>query len=68
MATGLALTIALALALLGGLILAGFAYLMRTNSQLVDIDASVAQWGADHAGPSRNGGSAGSRISETRRW
>ncbi len=50
-ATGLALTIALGLVLVGGLILAGFAYLVRTNSQLVDIDASVAQWGADHAGP-----------------
>ncbi len=50
-ATGLALTIALGLVLLGGLVLAGFAYLVRTNSQLVDIDASVAQWGADHAGP-----------------
>ena len=50
-ATGLALTIALAFVLLGGLVLAGFAYLVRTNSQLVDLDASVAQWGADHAGP-----------------
>ena len=50
-ATGLALTIALGLVLLGGLVLGAFAYLVRTNSQLVDIDASVAQWGADHAGP-----------------
>lgn len=48
-ATGLALTIALGLVLLGGLLLALFAYLVRTNSQLVDLDASVAQWGADHA-------------------
>ena len=48
-ATGLALTIALGLVLLGGLLLASFTYLMRTNSQLVDLDASVAQWGANHA-------------------
>jgi len=48
-ATGFALTIALGLVLLGGLLLALFAYLVRTNSQLVDLDASVAQWGADHA-------------------
>ena len=48
-ATGLALTIALGLVLLGGLLLALSAYLVRTNSQLVDLDASVAQWGADHA-------------------
>jgi undecaprenyl-diphosphatase len=50
-ATGLALTIALAFVLLGGLLLGGFAYLVRTNSQLVELDASVAQWGFDHAGP-----------------
>jgi membrane-associated phospholipid phosphatase len=55
-ATGLALTIALGLVLLGGLVLGTFAYLVRTNSHLVDIDASVAQWGADHAGPASERG------------
>jgi membrane-associated phospholipid phosphatase len=49
-ATGLALTVALGFVLLGGVVLAAFAYLVRTNSQLVDLDASIAQWGADHAG------------------
>ncbi len=48
-ATGLALTLALGFVLMGGLLLAVFAYLVRTNSQLVDLDAGVAQWGADHA-------------------
>jgi membrane-associated phospholipid phosphatase len=49
-ATGLALTVALGAVLMGGVLLGGLAYLIRTNSQLVDLDASVAQWGADHAG------------------
>ena len=49
--TGLALTVALGAVLLGGLVLGALAYLVRTNSRLVDLDASVAQWGADHAGP-----------------
>jgi membrane-associated phospholipid phosphatase len=49
-ATGLALTIALGAVMLGGVFLGALAYLVRTNSQLVDLDASVAQWGADHAG------------------
>jgi undecaprenyl-diphosphatase len=51
-ATGLALTIALGLVFVGGLLLGLLAYLMRTNATLVDLDASVAQWGADHAGDS----------------
>jgi membrane-associated phospholipid phosphatase len=49
-ATGLALTIALGFVLVGGLTLGALAYLVRTSSQLVELDASVAQWGADHAG------------------
>ena len=49
-ATGLALTVALGAVLVGGVFLGALAYLVRTNSQLVDLDASVAQWGADHAG------------------
>ena len=50
LATGLALTVALGAVIIGGLVIGGLAYLIRTNSQLVDLDASVAQWGADHAG------------------
>jgi membrane-associated phospholipid phosphatase len=50
-ATGLALTVALGAVILGGVVLGSLAYLVRTNSQLVDVDASVAEWGADHAGP-----------------
>ena len=50
-ATGLALTIGLLAVVLGGLVLGVLAYLVRSNSQLVDLDASVAQWGADHSGP-----------------
>jgi len=50
-ATGLALTVALGAVVLGGIMLGALAYLVRTNSQLVDLDASVARWGADHAGP-----------------
>ena len=48
-ATGLALTIALGVVFVGGIGLGLLAYLVRTNSELVDIDASVAEWGADHA-------------------
>ena len=50
-ATGLALTVALGAVVLGGFILGALAYLVRTNSQVLDLDASVAQWGADHASP-----------------
>jgi membrane-associated phospholipid phosphatase len=49
-ATGLALTVALGAVLIGGLVIGALAYLVRTNSDLVRLDASVAQWGADHAG------------------
>jgi len=48
-ATGLALTLALGAAVIGGLLLGILAYLMRTNDRLVDLDRSVGQWGADHA-------------------
>jgi undecaprenyl-diphosphatase len=48
-ATGLALTLALGAAVVGGLLLGVLAYLMRTNDRLVDLDRSVGQWGADHA-------------------
>jgi len=48
-ATGLALTLALALAIGGGVLLGLLAYLVRSNSQLVRIDKSVAKWGNVHA-------------------
>jgi undecaprenyl-diphosphatase len=50
-ATGLALTLALGVVILGGLVLGTLAYLMRTNATLVDIDNSVGQWEFDHASP-----------------
>jgi membrane-associated phospholipid phosphatase len=50
-ATGLALTIGLGAVVIGGLLLGVLAYLVRSSSQLVHLDASVAQWGADHTGP-----------------
>ena len=49
-ATGLALTLALGTILLGGLVLAVLAYLVRSSDSLADLDDSVAQWGFDHAG------------------
>ncbi len=48
-ATGLAMTLALGAAVIGGLVVGVLAYLMRTNARLVDLDRSVGQWGADHA-------------------
>ena len=50
-ATGLALTVALGVVAVGGFVIGTLAYLVRTNSRLVELDASVAQWGADHVGP-----------------
>jgi undecaprenyl-diphosphatase len=50
-ATGLALTVALVVAIAGGLVLGALAYLMRTNATLVAIDNSVGQWEFDHASP-----------------
>jgi undecaprenyl-diphosphatase len=49
-ATGHALTLALAMILLGRLALAVLAYLVRSSDRLVELDESVAQWGFDHAG------------------
>jgi membrane-associated phospholipid phosphatase len=48
-ATGLALTLALLLAIGGGLVLAVLAYLVRTNSHLIGIDNGIAKWGNRHA-------------------
>ena len=48
-ATGLALTLALGLAIVGGLLLGLLAYLMRSSDRLVDTDREVGQWGVDNA-------------------
>ncbi len=48
-ATGLALSIALIVAIGGGLVLAILAYLIRGNEQLRTLDNGAARWGHDHA-------------------
>ena len=48
-ATGLALTLAFAVIVLGGLVLAMLAYLVRGNTEVVRIDSGVAEWGARNA-------------------
>jgi membrane-associated phospholipid phosphatase len=48
-ATGLALTLALAFAIGGGVVLGVLAYLVRSHSLLVGLDSSVAKWGNRHA-------------------
>jgi membrane-associated phospholipid phosphatase len=48
-AMGLALTLALVIAVGGGVLLGALAYLVRTNSRLTGIDRSVAKWGNAHA-------------------
>ena len=49
--TGLALAVAFAIVLCGGLLLAVLAFLVRSDSGLVRLDRSVAQWGQRHASP-----------------
>jgi len=48
-ATGLALTLALGVILLGGVVLAVLAYLVRSSDRLVGLDESAAEWGFAHA-------------------
>jgi len=48
-ATGLALTLAFAVIVLGGLVLAVLAYLVRGNTEVVRIDSGVATWGDRNA-------------------
>ena len=48
-ATGLVLTIALGLAILGGILIGLLAYLVRSSDTLVDVDVRVGQWGVDNA-------------------
>ena len=47
-ATGLALTLALVVILVGVVALGVLAYLIRSNSELAQIDQSIGQWGVDH--------------------
>ena len=47
-ATGLALTLALVLVLIGVVALGILAYLVRSNSELAELDSSIGQWGVDH--------------------
>lgn len=47
-ATGLALTLALATILVGGLVLALLAVVVRSTDVLAGIDSSVAEWGDHH--------------------
>jgi membrane-associated phospholipid phosphatase len=48
-ATGLLLTLAMVVAIGGGVLLGALAYLTRTNSDLTAIDNGVAKWGNRHA-------------------
>ena len=50
-ATGLALTLALAVLVCGGLVLAVLTFVVRTDADAIGIDASAAAWGARHATP-----------------
>jgi undecaprenyl-diphosphatase len=50
-ATGLLLTLAMVVAIGGGVLLGALAYLTRTNSDLTGIDNGVAKWGNRHATP-----------------
>ena len=47
--TGLALTLALAVVLAGGLVLALLAVVVRSTDALAGLDSSVAEWGNEHA-------------------
>jgi undecaprenyl-diphosphatase len=48
-ATGLALTLALAVSVVGGVVLGVLALLVRGSGDLVQLDESVANWGDRHA-------------------
>jgi membrane-associated phospholipid phosphatase len=47
-ATGLALSLALGVIFLAGLVVAALIYLIRSSSVLTGIDQSAGQWGVDH--------------------
>jgi membrane-associated phospholipid phosphatase len=46
--TGLALSLALLVILVAGVVIGSLAYLIRSNSELASIDRSVGQWGVDY--------------------
>ncbi len=48
-ATGLVLSVALGVIVIGGVLLAALTFLVRSHSEVVRVDSSVAQWGHDHA-------------------
>jgi undecaprenyl-diphosphatase len=48
-ATGLALSVALAVAMVGGFTVGVLAYLVRSNPDVVQADAGVSRWAASHA-------------------
>ena len=48
-ATGLALTLSLAVVVLGGIVLGTLAYLVRASATVVHVDDGVGRWGVDHA-------------------
>jgi membrane-associated phospholipid phosphatase len=50
-ATGFALTLALALAIVGGLVIGVLAFLTRSSGTLVAVDNSAGEWGLDHSTP-----------------
>ena len=50
-ATGLALTLALGLAIAGGLVVGLLDFLMRSSSTLRAVDNGAGEWGVDHATP-----------------
>jgi undecaprenyl-diphosphatase len=47
-ATGLALSLALVVILVAGLVMAALTYLIRSSALLADVDRSIGQWGVDH--------------------
>jgi membrane-associated phospholipid phosphatase len=65
-ATGLALTLALAVIVLGGLVLAVLTFVVRSTDALAGIDSSVANWGDDHTSAwSRDGLELVTKLGET---
>jgi len=47
-ATGLALSLALVVILVAGLVMAALTYLIRSSALLADVDRNIGQWGVDH--------------------
>jgi len=48
-ATGLALSVALVLLIVGGVVLGALAFVIRSDPDAIGLDASAARWGAEHA-------------------